>query len=76
MADHMPDVGELVRQLGTSPPFRLQDVARGFLGAVEKVEAVNLLLVVTAKTMQPTTVSVWLRPPDEVSKAHPPHWDY
>ena len=41
----MPDVGELVRQLGTSPPFRLLDVARGFLGAVDKVEAVNLLLV-------------------------------
>jgi hypothetical protein len=34
------------------------------------------LLAVTDKTMQPTTVSVWLRPPDEVSKAHPPHWDY
>ena len=41
----MPDVGELVRQLGSSPPFRLLDVARGFLGAVDKVEAVNLLLV-------------------------------
>ena len=34
------------------------------------------LLVVTDKTMQPTTVSVWLRPPDKVSKAHAPHWDY
>ena len=41
----MPDVGELVRRLGSSPPFRLLDVARGFLGAVERVEAVNLLLV-------------------------------
>ena len=39
------DVGELVRQLGTSPPFRLLDVARGYLAAAEKVEAVNLLLV-------------------------------
>jgi MFS family permease len=34
------------------------------------------LLAVTDKTMQPTTVSVWLRPPDEVSKAHAPRWDY
>jgi serine phosphatase RsbU (regulator of sigma subunit) len=41
----MPDVGELVRQLGTSPPFRLLDVARDYLGAVDNVEAVNLLLV-------------------------------
>jgi serine phosphatase RsbU (regulator of sigma subunit) len=41
----MLDVGELVRQLGTSPPFRLLDVARGFLTAAGKVEAVNLLLV-------------------------------
>jgi hypothetical protein len=41
----MPNVGELVRQLGTSPPFRLLDVARGFLTAAEEVEAVNLLLV-------------------------------
>ena len=40
-----PKLVELVRQLGTSPPFRLLDVARGFLGAVDKVEAVNLLLV-------------------------------
>jgi serine phosphatase RsbU (regulator of sigma subunit) len=39
------DVGELVRQLGTSPPFRLLDLARGYLAAAEKVEAVNLLLV-------------------------------
>jgi serine phosphatase RsbU (regulator of sigma subunit) len=39
------DVGELVRQLGTSPPFRLLDVARGFLAGAEKVQAVNLLLV-------------------------------
>jgi serine phosphatase RsbU (regulator of sigma subunit) len=41
----MPDVGELVRQLGTSPPFRLLDVAREWLAATEEVEAVNLLLV-------------------------------
>jgi hypothetical protein len=34
------------------------------------------LLVVTDKTMQPTTVSVWLRPPDEPSKAQTPRWDY
>jgi hypothetical protein len=34
------------------------------------------LLAVTDKTMQPMTVSVWLRPPDEVSKAHAPRWDY
>jgi serine phosphatase RsbU (regulator of sigma subunit) len=45
VADHMPDVGELVRRLGISPPFRLLEVARGYLAAVEKVEAVNLLLV-------------------------------
>src|SRR5215211_2163155 len=45
VADHMPDIGELVRRLGSSPPFRLLDVARGFLGTVDKVEAVNLLLV-------------------------------
>ena len=45
MADHMPNVGELVRQLGTSPPFRLLEVARGFLTAAEEVEVVNLLLV-------------------------------
>src|SRR5919202_6028990 len=41
----MPDVGELVRQLGTSPPFRLLDLTRGYLAAVEEVEALNLLLV-------------------------------
>jgi hypothetical protein len=34
------------------------------------------LLAVTDKTMEPTTVSLWLRPPDEVSKAHAPRWDY
>jgi hypothetical protein len=39
------DVGELVRQLDSSPPFRLLDVARGYLGAAENVEAVKLLLV-------------------------------
>jgi serine phosphatase RsbU (regulator of sigma subunit) len=41
----MPDVGELVRQLGSSPPFRLLDLARGHLAPVGSVEAVNLLLV-------------------------------
>jgi serine phosphatase RsbU (regulator of sigma subunit) len=41
----MPDVGKLVRQLGSSQPFRLLEVARGYLAAVERVEAVNLLLV-------------------------------
>jgi serine phosphatase RsbU (regulator of sigma subunit) len=41
----MPDVGELVRQLGSSPPFRLLDLARGHLAPVDSVEAVNLLLV-------------------------------
>jgi serine phosphatase RsbU (regulator of sigma subunit) len=46
VTDRLPsDVGELVHRLGTSPPFRLLDVARGYLGAAEKVEAVNLLLV-------------------------------
>jgi hypothetical protein len=34
------------------------------------------LLAVTDKTMQPTTLSVWIRPPDEVSKADAPRWDY
>jgi hypothetical protein len=34
------------------------------------------LLAVTDKTMQPTTVSLWLRPPEEVSKAHAPRWVY
>jgi serine phosphatase RsbU (regulator of sigma subunit) len=45
VADHIPDIGELVRQLATSPPFRLLELARGYLAAVDKVEAVNLLLV-------------------------------
>jgi hypothetical protein len=45
VAEHMPDVGELVRRLDTSPPFRLLDVTRGYLAAVDGVEAVNLLLV-------------------------------
>jgi serine phosphatase RsbU (regulator of sigma subunit) len=39
------DVGELVRQLGSSPPFRLLDVARSYLAVADDVEAVNLLLV-------------------------------
>jgi hypothetical protein len=34
------------------------------------------LLAVTDTTMQPTTVSLWLRPPNEASKAHAPGWDY
>jgi hypothetical protein len=34
------------------------------------------LLAVTDKTMEPTTVSLWLRPPDEVSKPRTPRWDY
>jgi hypothetical protein len=34
------------------------------------------LLAVTDKTMEPTTVSLWLRPPDEVSKPRAPRWDY
>jgi serine phosphatase RsbU (regulator of sigma subunit) len=41
----MPDVGKLIHQLGSSPPFRLLDLARGHLAAVDHVEAVNLLLV-------------------------------
>ena len=45
MAEHTPDVGKLVRQLATSPPFRLLEVARGYLVETQKVEAVNLLLV-------------------------------
>jgi len=39
------DVGELVRQLGSSEPFRLLDVARGHLLAAGEADAVNLLLV-------------------------------
>jgi hypothetical protein len=45
----------------------------------DQVDLDNLateLLAVTDKTMQPTTVSLWLRPPDEASKAHAPRWDY
>jgi ribosomal protein S7 len=34
------------------------------------------LLAVAEKTMEPTTVSLWLRPPDEVSKPHVLRWDY
>ncbi len=45
MAEHVTDVGELVRQFGTSPPFRLLELTRGYLIAVMRVEAVNLLLV-------------------------------
>jgi hypothetical protein len=41
----MPDVGELVSRLGSSPPFRLLDLTRGYLAGFDKVEAVNLLLV-------------------------------
>jgi hypothetical protein len=46
----MLDVGELVRQLGTSPPFRLLDVACGFLTAAEEVEAVNYCWWTTARS--------------------------
>jgi hypothetical protein len=46
VTDRLPsDVGELVRQLASSPLFRLLDLARGYLAAADKVEAVNLLLV-------------------------------
>jgi serine phosphatase RsbU (regulator of sigma subunit) len=45
VAEHMPDVGELVHRLAAGPPFRLLDMARGYLAAVEEIEAVNLLLV-------------------------------
>ena len=34
------------------------------------------LLTVTDKTMEPTTVSLWLRPPDEGARAHTPRWSY
>ena len=34
------------------------------------------LLAVTDKTMEPTTVSLWLRPPDVVSKPDAPRWGY
>jgi serine phosphatase RsbU (regulator of sigma subunit) len=46
VTDRAPlDVGELVRRLASGPPFRLLDLARGYLAAADKVEAVNLLLV-------------------------------
>jgi serine phosphatase RsbU (regulator of sigma subunit) len=46
VTDRTPlDVGELVRKLGASQPFRLLDLARGYLVAATRVEAVNLLLV-------------------------------
>ena len=34
------------------------------------------LLDVTDQTMEPTTVSLWLRVPDEVSKLYASRWDY
>jgi hypothetical protein len=34
------------------------------------------LLAVTDKTMQPTSVSLWLRPPDDLFRRHVPRWDY
>jgi hypothetical protein len=34
------------------------------------------VLAVVDHTMQPTTASLWLRPPKETSKSHPTGWDY
>jgi hypothetical protein len=34
------------------------------------------LLAVVDQTMQPTAVSLWLRPPDEASRPNSPRWDY
>jgi hypothetical protein len=34
------------------------------------------VLAVVDHTMQPTTVSLWLRPPNETSKSHATGWDY
>jgi hypothetical protein len=34
------------------------------------------VLAVVDHTMQPTTASLWLRPPDEMSKSHATGWDY
>jgi hypothetical protein len=34
------------------------------------------LLTVVDHTMQPTTASLWLRPPNETSKSHATGWDY
>jgi hypothetical protein len=34
------------------------------------------LLTVIGHTMQPTTASLWLRPPNETSKSHATGWDY
>jgi hypothetical protein len=31
---------------------------------------------VAEKTMEPTTVSLWLRPSDEASQPHVLRWDY
>jgi hypothetical protein len=31
---------------------------------------------VAEKTMEPTTVSLWLRPPVEATKPHVLRWDY
>ena len=45
MVNRRTDLGELVRQLGTSPPFQLLEVARAYLAEAEGLEAVNLLLV-------------------------------
>jgi hypothetical protein len=46
VADRPPiDAGELVHRLGNSPPFQLLDVVRRRLVGVDRIEAVNLLLV-------------------------------
>jgi hypothetical protein len=34
------------------------------------------LLAAADQTMEPTTVSLWLRPPSEAAKPHSPRWDY
>ena len=65
----MPDVGELVRQLGTGPPFRLLDVARGYLAEAQVVEAVNLLLVDYGQAARPTGLSSSHKPTHALSRS-------